>query len=181
MNMNGKTVLITGSTDGVGRYVARRLAEEGAKVLIHGRDAARAKALSDEIVKAGHAAPTFYQADLSSMSGTRALAEAYPKGRVGAEGWRVRKDGSKFWASVVIDRIEDEHGCWNVTCASYENRGDGALARVRRRDMQMQLRGTVFRRLARDWNCWQKLQMPVMPHNVFEERTPSRFAARKFT
>ncbi|MGY8709301.1 SDR family NAD(P)-dependent oxidoreductase [Bradyrhizobium sp. 18BD] len=76
MNMNGKTVLITGSTDGVGRYVARRLAEEGAKVLIHGRDAARAKALSDEIVKAGHAAPIFYQADLSSMSDTRALAEA---------------------------------------------------------------------------------------------------------
>ncbi|WLA60049.1 MULTISPECIES: SDR family NAD(P)-dependent oxidoreductase [Bradyrhizobium] len=76
MQMNDKTVLITGSTDGVGRYVARRLAAEGAKVLIHGRDAARAKTLIDEIVKAGHAAPIFYQADLSSMSGTRALAEA---------------------------------------------------------------------------------------------------------
>ncbi|WP_314945544.1 SDR family NAD(P)-dependent oxidoreductase [Bradyrhizobium cosmicum] len=76
MKMNGKTVLITGSTDGVGRYVARRLAEAGAKVLIHGRDAARAKALTDEIVKTGGVAPTFYQADLSSMSGTRALAES---------------------------------------------------------------------------------------------------------
>lgn len=76
MKMNGKTILVTGSTDGVGRYVARRLAEDGAKVLIHGRDAARAKVLSDEIAKAGGAAPTFYQADLSSMSGTRALAEA---------------------------------------------------------------------------------------------------------
>ncbi len=42
MDMNGKTVLITGSTDGVGRYVAKRLAGEGAKVLIHGRDGARA-------------------------------------------------------------------------------------------------------------------------------------------
>lgn len=76
MKMNGKTILVTGSTDGVGRYVARRLAEAGAKVLIHGRDAARAKVFSDEIAKAGGAAPTFYQADLSSMSGTRALAEA---------------------------------------------------------------------------------------------------------
>src|SRR5882724_890805 len=74
MDMRGKTVLITGSTDGVGRYVASRLAAEGARVLIHGRDAARAKTLIDEIVKAGHAAPTFYQADLSSMAGTRELA-----------------------------------------------------------------------------------------------------------
>ena len=38
MKMDGKTVLITGSTDGVGRYVAARLAADGAKVLIHGRD-----------------------------------------------------------------------------------------------------------------------------------------------
>lgn len=76
MDMAGKTVLITGSTDGVGRYVATRLAGEGAKVLIHGRDAARAKALIDGIVTAGHTAPTFYQADLSSMAGTRELAAA---------------------------------------------------------------------------------------------------------
>ena len=76
MKMTDKTVLITGSTDGVGRYVARRLAEHGARVLIHGRDAARAKTLIDEIARAGGAAATFYQADLSSMSGTRRLAEA---------------------------------------------------------------------------------------------------------
>jgi NAD(P)-dependent dehydrogenase (short-subunit alcohol dehydrogenase family) len=76
MDMRGKTVLITGSTDGVGRYVATRLAAEGAEVLIHGRDAARAKALIDDVVKADHAAPTFYQADLSSMAGTRELAAA---------------------------------------------------------------------------------------------------------
>src|SRR3954471_8657683 len=76
MDMAGKTVLITGSTDGVGRYIASQLAAMGARVLIHGRDAARAKTLIDEIEKAGHAEPTFYQADLSSMAGTRALAEA---------------------------------------------------------------------------------------------------------
>ncbi|MDN5001486.1 SDR family NAD(P)-dependent oxidoreductase [Bradyrhizobium sp. GCM10027634] len=76
MDMAGKTVLITGSTDGVGRYVASRLAAEGAHVLIHGRDVARAKALIHEIVEAGHAAPTFYQADLSSMAGTHELAAA---------------------------------------------------------------------------------------------------------
>ena len=45
MDMKGKTVLITGSTDGVGRYVAGELAKQGAHVLIHGRDAGRAKAV----------------------------------------------------------------------------------------------------------------------------------------
>jgi len=76
MKMDGKTVLITGSTDGVGRYVAARLAAAGANVLIHGRDEARAKSLADDIRRQGHAAPTFYPADLSSLSGARQLAEA---------------------------------------------------------------------------------------------------------
>jgi NAD(P)-dependent dehydrogenase (short-subunit alcohol dehydrogenase family) len=76
MNMSGKTVLITGSTDGVGRYVAKRLAAEGANILIHGRDETRAKALIAEITRDGHAAPRFYQADLASLAGTRALAAA---------------------------------------------------------------------------------------------------------
>ena len=76
MKMDGKTVLITGSTDGVGRYVATQLATAGAKVLIHGRDRARAKTLSDEIKRAGGGEPVFYQADLSSLADTRKLADA---------------------------------------------------------------------------------------------------------
>ena len=76
MDMRGKTVLITGSTDGVGRYVAGELARQGAHVLIHGRDASRAKTLIDEIKAKGGVAPTFYQADLSSLAGVRQLAEA---------------------------------------------------------------------------------------------------------
>jgi NAD(P)-dependent dehydrogenase (short-subunit alcohol dehydrogenase family) len=76
MDMNGKTVLITGSTDGVGRYVAAKLAAQGAKVLIHGRDVARAKILSDEIKRAGGSDPDFYQADLSSLADVREFASA---------------------------------------------------------------------------------------------------------
>ena len=75
MKMTGKTVLITGSTDGVGRYVAAKLAADGASVLIHGRDEARAKTLANEIRREGHGEATFYQADLSSLAGARKLAE----------------------------------------------------------------------------------------------------------
>ncbi|MDM9558721.1 two-component system sensor histidine kinase NtrB [Bordetella petrii] len=40
----------------------------------------------------------------------RALQTATTEGRFEAEGWRVRKDGSQFWASVVIDPIRDDAG-----------------------------------------------------------------------
>ena len=76
MHKDGKSVLITGSTDGVGRYVAAKLASAGAKVLIHGRDVARGKALADEIKREGRGEAAFYRADLSSLSGVRQLAEA---------------------------------------------------------------------------------------------------------
>jgi NAD(P)-dependent dehydrogenase (short-subunit alcohol dehydrogenase family) len=76
MKMDGKTVLVTGSTDGVGRFVAARLAAGGARVLIHGRDAERAKVLVDQIKREGRGEAVFYQADLSSLAGVRQLAEA---------------------------------------------------------------------------------------------------------
>jgi PAS domain S-box-containing protein len=40
----------------------------------------------------------------------RALAQAARDGKHESEGWRVRKDGSRFWASVVIDPIADRAG-----------------------------------------------------------------------
>src|SRR5207237_6370608 len=39
-----------------------------------------------------------------------ALETARQTGRWEAEGWRVRKDGSRFWASVVLDAIKDDDG-----------------------------------------------------------------------
>jgi PAS domain S-box-containing protein len=41
---------------------------------------------------------------------TRALATAELEGRFEAEGWRIRKDGTRFWANVVIDSIRDPMG-----------------------------------------------------------------------
>lgn len=65
--------------------------------------------LPDEII--GRHFSTFYTPeDLERGVPKAALAEAAEKGRFEAEGWRVRKDGTRFWASVVIDRIADESG-----------------------------------------------------------------------
>jgi NAD(P)-dependent dehydrogenase (short-subunit alcohol dehydrogenase family) len=73
--LNGKTALITGSTDGVGRVVATRLGADGWRVLVSGRDRARGEQVVAEIKAAGGAAE-FLQADLSSMAAVRGLADA---------------------------------------------------------------------------------------------------------
>jgi NAD(P)-dependent dehydrogenase (short-subunit alcohol dehydrogenase family) len=76
LNLETKTILVTGSTDGVGRSVAVALGAAGAKVLIHGRDQARAVEVVSEIRAAGNAAAMFYLADLSSLQRVRELAAA---------------------------------------------------------------------------------------------------------
>jgi PAS domain S-box-containing protein len=48
--------------------------------------------------------------DRATQLPARALATALAEGKYEAEGWRMRKDGTRFWASVVIDPIYDEHG-----------------------------------------------------------------------
>ncbi|UGQ48578.1 hybrid sensor histidine kinase/response regulator [Massilia endophytica] len=48
--------------------------------------------------------------DLAAGLPARALATAKELGHFEAEGWRVRKDGKRFWASVVMDRINDDQG-----------------------------------------------------------------------
>ncbi|HEX6959153.1 MAG TPA: SDR family NAD(P)-dependent oxidoreductase [Ferrovibrio sp.] len=70
-----KIALVTGATDGVGRYVAARLAESGFHVLAHGRDAGRGESLMREISQAGGSGQ-FYPADFSSLQAVRQLAES---------------------------------------------------------------------------------------------------------
>jgi len=69
----GRTALVTGATDGVGRVVAGALAKDGWRVLVHGRDRQRGETLVREIEKAGGSA-TFLAADLASLAEVRRLA-----------------------------------------------------------------------------------------------------------
>jgi NAD(P)-dependent dehydrogenase (short-subunit alcohol dehydrogenase family) len=68
-----KIALVTGSTDGVGRVVARRLADRGLRVLIHGRDPNRGNEVVDQIMAAGGSA-TLLLTDFSSLAAVRRLA-----------------------------------------------------------------------------------------------------------
>lgn len=70
-----KVALITGSTDGVGRYVAGKLAAAGMTVLVHGRHRARAEAVVRSVREAGGAAQ-LYLADFASLAAVREMARA---------------------------------------------------------------------------------------------------------
>jgi NAD(P)-dependent dehydrogenase (short-subunit alcohol dehydrogenase family) len=69
-------ILITGSTDGLGREVARQLAAGGAHVIVHGRSEERGAELVREIEADGRGSARFYRADLASLEQVRQLGEA---------------------------------------------------------------------------------------------------------
>jgi NAD(P)-dependent dehydrogenase (short-subunit alcohol dehydrogenase family) len=77
--LDGKTVLITGSTDGLGKAVAIKLADMGAVVLVHGRNEQRGTALVETIKKDTAGCAKFYRADLASLAEVRKLADAIRK------------------------------------------------------------------------------------------------------
>jgi PAS domain S-box-containing protein len=72
--------------------------------------AQRIKGYAAEEIIGQHFSRFYTEADRSAGVPARALRTATEHGRFEAEGWRVRKDGTLFWASVVIDRINDETG-----------------------------------------------------------------------
>lgn len=69
-----QTALITGATSGIGRDAARRLGEQGWRVLVHGRDA-EAGAATVELVEAGGGEASFHRADFSNLDAVRELAD----------------------------------------------------------------------------------------------------------
>jgi PAS domain S-box-containing protein len=98
-------ILVQGVTD----YAIFMLDTEGC-VTSWNAGAQRIKGYApDEII--GEHFSRFYTAeDLEAGASKRAIETARQTGRYEAEGWRVRKDGTRFWASVVLDAIRDEDG-----------------------------------------------------------------------
>jgi NAD(P)-dependent dehydrogenase (short-subunit alcohol dehydrogenase family) len=76
MDLSNTTVLITGSTDGVGRLIATRLAAGRARVLVHGRSDTKGRETVRDIQRlAPQSQVEFYRADLASLDDVRRLAD----------------------------------------------------------------------------------------------------------
>ncbi len=83
-SMNGRICLVTGGTDGMGKEIARGLAQKGATVIITGRNPIKGKTVQDELRKnTGNPHIEFSIADFSSLESVRNLASEvlnkYPK------------------------------------------------------------------------------------------------------
>jgi len=74
--MKNKIVLITGSTDGIGKQTAMDLAEMGAKVIVHGRSEEKAQSTTNEIkTKTGNGKIEYSVANLASLEDIRKMSE----------------------------------------------------------------------------------------------------------
>lgn len=73
-SLTGKTALITGASQGIGKAVASALGNKGAKLILTGRSLQRLEAAAGEMTPRTAPAPTLIQADLASSGDTEKLA-----------------------------------------------------------------------------------------------------------
>lgn len=70
-----ETILVTGSTDGIGKATAKALAERGCEVIVHGRNEARAQSAQRDLINTtGNPNIRTVSADFSSLAQVRDMA-----------------------------------------------------------------------------------------------------------
>lgn len=72
--LDGETAIVTGSTSGLGKEIARMFCAEGARVVVTGRDEARGRAVTDTLVEAG-AEAELVVADVGTPDGCQTLID----------------------------------------------------------------------------------------------------------
>jgi PAS domain S-box-containing protein len=95
--------------EGVKDYAIFMLDPDG-KVASWNEGAHRIKGYRQQEILGHHFSVFFAEEDLKRSKPERELEIAQEKGSYEEEGWRVRKDGSRFWASVLITALWDEAG-----------------------------------------------------------------------
>jgi PAS domain S-box-containing protein len=94
---------------GVQDYAIYMLDPDG-RVTNWNTGAQRLKGFAEEEIVGEHFSRFYTEEDRADGLPKRALETALSEGRFEQEGWRVRKDGTRFRAHVVIDAIRGEHG-----------------------------------------------------------------------
>lgn len=98
MQINGKIVLITGASGGIGASIAKSMAEAGGKVVLLARRETALRAVADDIAKAGGAA-FVYPVDLADSAAVAAVAQRIQQ-EVGAPDIVINNAGSGKWRFI---------------------------------------------------------------------------------
>jgi len=98
-------MLVNGVTD-----YAIFMLDPGGRVVSWNPGAERIKGYSAEEILGRHFSRFYPSEDIESGKPGTELERAIAHGRIEDEGWRVRKNGSKFWANVVISTLRDSSG-----------------------------------------------------------------------
>jgi PAS domain S-box-containing protein len=98
-------LLVQGVTD----YAIYMLSPDG-EVISWNAGATRIKGYDHDDIIGQHFSRFYTEDDRANGLPAQTLAMAARDGRVELEGWRIRKDGSRFWANVVVDAIRDDRG-----------------------------------------------------------------------
>jgi NAD(P)-dependent dehydrogenase (short-subunit alcohol dehydrogenase family) len=128
-NRNGKTVLITGATSGIGEASAIALARQGARVLVVGRDQARGAAVVQELTRAGGMGE-FLAANLLSLQDVARLADEVMK-RTSSLDVLINNAGGMFGTKTMsADNIEVTFALNTVAAFALTGHLHGALAQA---------------------------------------------------
>lgn len=110
-----KRALVTGGSSGIGASIARILAREGVRVVVHGRNEARTEAVVEEIRAAGRAADVAI-GDLSTDRGAAQVVKATRHLLNGAPDILVNNAGGGDAEAQSWDSVTLEH--WHVSFAT---------------------------------------------------------------
>ncbi|MBI4522711.1 MAG: SDR family NAD(P)-dependent oxidoreductase [Deltaproteobacteria bacterium] len=144
MSLQGKVVIVTGATKGIGRYAAKSLACEGVRVVIVGLDSARLSQLSDELRATG-VEVLASRTDVRSEEEVRAMIDRVMDqfGRIdvlinnaavvthfamGAPRWpRIRDMQAEFWNRVIETNLGGPFYCIRHALPRMEARRSGHI------------------------------------------------------
>ena len=95
--------------ESIDEYAIYQLDQDG-HIMTWNRGAERIKGYKAEEVVGLHFSRFFIQEDIDRRHPAEILRQAARLGRLEEEGWRVRRDGSRFWADIVLTAIHDSAG-----------------------------------------------------------------------